>query len=61
MLFGPSSRGWSGRFTPQRVLDPISLGDDFGNLGLAANGTRDRFLGGLIIVLLDFLSSAASQ
>src|SRR5689334_1691162 len=39
----------------ERMLDLVALGDDLGDLRLARNGTRDGFLGGLVVVLLDLL------
>src|SRR5262245_62976207 len=39
----------------ERMLDLVALGDDLGGLRLAVDGACDRFLGGAIIVFLDFL------
>src|SRR5262249_14259337 len=39
----------------ERMLDLIALGDHFGALWLASDRPSNRFLGGAIIVVLDFL------
>ena len=37
------------------MLDLVALGDDLGHFRFAVDGSRDRFLGGAIIVVLDLL------
>ena len=45
----------------ERMFDLISFRDDLGSLWFATNGACDRFLHRAIIVVLNFLSSVASQ
>src|SRR4051812_18198286 len=45
----------SGILSGERMLDLVALGDDLGHLRFAVDGSRDRFLGGAIIVVLDLL------
>ena len=51
-LIAPHASGGLGR---ERMLDLVALGDHLGDLRLALDGARDRFLGGPVVVVLDLL------